>query len=48
MGYAFCREVVEKLSELEETFDDNVECCCRVGNVARKSVTDQPEGTGDD
>ena len=48
MRDAFCRKVVEKLSEQEETFDDMVEYSCRVGNVARKCVTDQPERTMDD
>ena len=37
---AFCRKVVEKRSEREETFDDMVACSCRVGKVARKCVAD--------
>ena len=37
---AFCRNVVEKRSELEETYDDMVACSCRVEKVARKRVAD--------
>ena len=31
---AFCRKVVEKLSEKVATFDVMVKCSCRLGNVA--------------
>ena len=42
---AFGRKVVEKLSELEETYDDMVASSCRAVKVARKCVADQPEIT---